>query len=295
MKLGIQSSLSFGSGSSFMALCALGLCVACGGSAADPQGDSSAGATTSSAGGKSSVSSGSGGTSAQLVSTATADDSCDHAKEGGSCHTANATCGHCSTDRCTWCPLLRCEGGQWVGIEAAPDPACSTTGTTRVSQTGGGANLGTGGTSTTHVGNGGTRALGGSSGSTRVGGGGTPAAGGSTTSTWGMPSYDFSRAPECGTVVSSELPSECEKAGCSSGEYCLLKDGKISCQMWTTYCAESLTCECLLTACDICHGTCIHTEDESPRRYAFRCNGTGGGSGSSSAHAGSSALGQPWR
>jgi hypothetical protein len=43
---------------------------------------------------------------------------------GTRCTTAGLTCAEGCTDRCSFCNLIRCQGGTWQQIEAFPDPSC---------------------------------------------------------------------------------------------------------------------------------------------------------------------------
>ena len=43
---------------------------------------------------------------------------------GTPCTGPDRTCGTCPPDPCSFCNLLRCEGGTWTGVEAFPDPSC---------------------------------------------------------------------------------------------------------------------------------------------------------------------------
>jgi len=43
---------------------------------------------------------------------------------GTPCDGPDHTCGTCPPDPCSFCNLLRCENGTWVGVEAFPDPSC---------------------------------------------------------------------------------------------------------------------------------------------------------------------------
>jgi hypothetical protein len=54
--------------------------------------------------------------------------SCATAISGAACTSEGMTCGGPCTDICQFCNLLRCTGGHWQGIEAAPAP-CFTCGT----------------------------------------------------------------------------------------------------------------------------------------------------------------------
>ena len=50
-----------------------------------------------------------------------AGDLCLGAAEGESCPVEGASCGECS-DPCSFCNLLRCEGGTWTALEVFPAP-----------------------------------------------------------------------------------------------------------------------------------------------------------------------------
>lgn len=50
-------------------------------------------------------------------------DPCDTAEEGGACAEEGSFCGG-PCDPCSFCNILRCDGGRWGRLEAPPDPNC---------------------------------------------------------------------------------------------------------------------------------------------------------------------------
>lgn len=47
---------------------------------------------------------------------------CSTAAEGGACTVEGASCGGPCTDVCSFCNILRCEGGEWTRLEVFPAP-----------------------------------------------------------------------------------------------------------------------------------------------------------------------------
>jgi hypothetical protein len=52
---------------------------------------------------------------------------CATAIEDAPCTETGASCGGPCTDSCSFCNILRCEGGRWTRLEVFPDPTCAMT------------------------------------------------------------------------------------------------------------------------------------------------------------------------
>lgn len=88
-------------------------------------GSSSGGVGGGGTGGGAAGAGGHGGASTGDMGGAGGGSSCAIAASGAACTAEGATCGGPCTDVCQFCNLLRCTGGHWQSMEAAPAPCFS--------------------------------------------------------------------------------------------------------------------------------------------------------------------------